>query len=408
MRITFKTLNRHMQKVINDRYADLAHLQEQLSTGRRLLRPSDDPSDVANALKLRSKVKQLSQHGNNIEDGMGFMAVTDTALVSTNDLIQRMRELAIQASNDTLSVNERSYILKEVEQLTRQLLSIGNTQFKGDYIFGGTQTRIAPFPVDASRASDAEDYREYRMAYYDAGDPAGPPYQLRNSLTDEAITNIIPNTFSLDVGTTHYVEGTDYTVDYVNGTITPINPALQEDVSEGGAFETGPNGFYSTSGFQIAFEYVTRGRDIYGDTVESTGDVLREIESDIVVPINIPAEEFTFNADTGVNMIEAFIRFGQNLKHSDTTAIEGSIGEISDAFENILAAQTKNGARMNRFETTNSRNELQYNETTRLQSEIEDAEFAETVGKFSLLETVYNAALRSGARIIQPSLADFL
>ncbi|MBD3393024.1 MAG: flagellar hook-associated protein 3 [Chitinivibrionales bacterium] len=415
MRITFKTLNRHAQNVIHDRYANLAKLQEQLATGRRLLRPSDDPVDVSNDLKLRAKVSALAQYKRNIEDGTGWMAVTDTAMVSMNELMQRLRELAIQAASDSQTITERRYIAKEVEQLTRQMISLTNTNYKGDYVFAGTQTKITPYPLDSSKASSAQNYADLDMAFFDSSGGTDVPVQIRDAFDNSAITNILPGTLKLvapdSFGTpTTWVEGRDYTVDYAAGTITILSTgtdpaALAVDVSDGGTF-AGPN--YDINGFRLTFEHVTKGTDIYGDEVENTGDVLREVEEGIVTPINISGDELIKNNETGTNMISELIRFGQSLLQSDTGGIENAIGRIDDHFQVILAAEAKNGARVNRFETTLERNEQQYVESTRLQSELEDADLTDTITDFSLAETVYNAALKSAARVIQPSLVDFL
>jgi len=422
MRVTFNSLNRHVQHVIQQRYGDLASLQEQLSTGRRLMRPSDDPTDVANDLKLRSRIKEVAQFKKNLDDGIAFMGVTDTAMQSMNTLLQRCRELSIQAANDTLSEKERLFIQKEVGELTRQLLGLANTSYKGDYVFGGTQTKVEPYPLNASAASDPEDYATMKMAYYDASAvPLDTPVQIYDAFYDDPITNIFPGSFKLvspDSGgaMTTWVEGTDYTVDYVVGTITILSTgsdpaALAVDVSDNHQFSAGANGYYnalSPNRFSMTFEFVDHGRDIYGDQVTSTGDIVREFESGITSPINISGTELFTDQATGVNAIAAFIRFNQNLLNSDTQGIERGIDEFDTVMTTILSAQSKNGARINRFETSVERNELQYTETTRLQSEIEDADIAETVMKFKLTESVYNAALQSAATVIKPTLANFL
>ena len=411
MRITYRTINRHTQYVINDRYNDLAKLQEMLSTGKRLLRPSDNPVDVANALQLRTKVKQLRQLRKNMQDGFSFMEVTDTAMMSVDTILQRLRELALQASSDTLSDKERLYIASEVEQLTRQFISLTNTRYKGDYVFAGTQTKIKPFPVESSNASRPEHYTNLEMAYYDASAAVpGTPVQIYDGFTGDAITNIIPGTFSLNVAGTTYYEGTDYTVDYTNGTITilPAGPSaalLSADVLNG---TIGPIPNYSLNGFQITFEYVGKGEDIYGDPVNNDGHILREIEPGITTPINITANELLVDYDTGTNLLETMIAFGQSLIQNDRPNIVNSITNIDIGFKTVLAAQANNGARINRFDLTLERNESQTIETARKQSEIEDTEFAKTATDFAVAETVYNAALKAAAMIIQPSLANFL
>lgn len=405
MRITYNAINRNIQNVIVDRYADLAKIQEQLSTGKRLLRPSDDPNDVSNDLKLRTKLKQLYQLKRNLDDGIGYMEVTDTAMMSMDNIMQRLRELAIQSSSDTLSAEERLFIANEVEQLLRQTIGLVNTNFKGDYVFAGTQTKIEPFPLAQSEASSANNYTNLEMAYYDASGAApGVPIQLLDAFTNTPMENIIPGTFQINVAGTTYSEGNDFTIDYANAQIT-INPgawaALGVDVSPGT-----PN--YTFGAFAITFEYIDKAQDIYGVPVSNTGDVLREIENGIVTPINITAEELLNDPGTGNNLLESIITFGQNLIQNNQPALLNSIGDIDVGIKTLLTSQAKNGARMNRFDITLERNETQTIETTRLHSLLEDADLAEVATKFAIAETVYNAALQSAAKIIQPSLVNFL
>jgi len=419
MRITYRTINRHMQYVIVNRFNDLAKLQEQLSTGKRLLRPSDNPTDVANDLKFRTKLTQLKQLKKNMQDGLGFMQITDTAMMSMDTLLQRLRELAIQASSDTMSAKERLFIASEVEQLLRQYIALTDTMFKGDYVFAGTETKIMPFPMEESNASSPLDYTNYAMSAYDASavipgnpvqifeafDPLNPPP------VPEPITNIIPGSFKLVAYGNTYVEGVDYTIDYVTGEITilpgPNAALLSVDVNGGTNPGTG-NPYYSYNEFQITFEYVGKGENIHGEQVDNNGRILREIESGIVTPINITADELLVDPTTNNNILETIIAFGQSLIQNNQPNIVNSITNIDIGFKTLLAAQAKNGSRINRFDTTLDRNEVQTIETTRLHSELEDAELAETAMKFSIAETVYNAALASAAKIIQPSLVNFL
>ena len=402
MRITIKELDRHMMNVLNNRYSDLAKLQEQMSTGKRLQRPSDDPVDVANDLKLTTQAKELQQYKTNINDGLAFMQVTDTAMQSMNTIMQRLRELALQGSSDTLSAKEREFLSKEGDQLFRQLVSLVNTQYKGDYIFSGTQTKIAPLIVNSSSASSAPDYTNLKMAYYNAaGLPVGSTVQINNGFDNSPIKNIIPGSFSLNVAGTDYVENRDYTIDYENGTITILSPALALDVTPGTAN-------YNVNQVSINFDYLGKGKDIYGNTVSNLGTIQREIETGVSMPINITADELTSDVKTGIDMTGTMIRFGQSLLQNNQPGIETAIDEIDVVFKTVLAAQSKNGARINRFETTLDRNGNQSTQTESLQSNLEDAEMADTITKFMLTQNVYNAALNSASKIIQPSLVNFL
>lgn len=415
MRITYRTISRNIQHVIVNRYGDLARLQEQLSTGKRLLRPSDDPIDVSNDLQLRSRLKQLNQLKRNIDDGMGYMNITDSAMMSMDNILQRLRELSIQAASDTLSEDERLYIANETEQLLRQTISLSNTKFKGDFVFAGTQTKIMPFPINSSTATSPLNYSNMEMAIYDASaTPPGTPVQIFDAFNPtEPINNIIPGTFSLSAAGTTYLEGTDFSINYANGMITidPTSPAaalLSADVLNGDDGGAPPIPNYSTNGFHISFEYVGYGKNVYNQRATHNGDIYREIESGVVTPINITARELLDNPATGTNLFKTIIDFGENLLHNNQAGISSAITDIDNVFSSLLAAQAKNGARINRFTMTLERNELQTIETTRLLSELEDAELAEVATQFAVAQNVYNAALQSAAKIIQPSLVNFL
>jgi flagellar hook-associated protein 3 FlgL len=395
-------LNRSMQYVLNNRYSDLCNLQEQLSTGKRLLRPSDEPVDVANSLKLGTKLREYEQFKKNINDGLAFMGVTGTAMESLNTLLQRARELAIQASSDTINDTERQHINEESEQLLRQIVALIDTKYKGDYIFSGNQTKIPPLQIISSASDTIEDYTNYRMAYFNSSTVAvGSTVQIYNGFDDTPVRNIIPGTFELQIAGTSFVEGVDYDVDYQAGTLTILSPALLLDVTPG-------TPAYDISQVKLKFDALTQGKDIYGSPISSWGTIERTIEGGITMQINITADELTNDISSGINLIETMIRFGQNLIQNNQAGIESAIGEIDYAFNTILAAQSKNGARINRFETTLQRNESQFIETTALQSELVDADMAETISKYLLTENVYNAALKAASRLIQPSLVNYL
>jgi flagellar hook-associated protein 3 FlgL len=402
MRITAQELNRQMLHVINDRNYDMSKMQEQIASGTRLLRPSDDPVDVANTLKLETKLKEFTQFKKNINDGLSYMNVTSSAIDSMDTLMQRIRELAVQGSSDTLNATDRSYINKEGSQLFRQLIALTNTQFKGDYIFSGTNTKTSPYQVDKSVSLTAQDYADQKMAYFNAGGMVvGSTVQIFNAFDNSPKTNIIPDSFKLNVAGTNYVENTDYTVDYERGTLTILNPALAIDVTPGT-----PN--YAVGQVALNFDSISTGKDIYGQTISNWGEISREIESGITMPINISADEVTKDPNTGYTMIGTMVRFGQNLLQNNQAGIQSSIRELDAVFGSLLSAQSKNGARVNRFETTLDRNMSQFTSTSDIQSQLADTDMADAVMKYSVADNVYNAALKTAAKIVQNSLVNFL
>jgi len=122
-------------------------VQRQLSTNRRIDRASDDPSGAALAMQHRKNIAFEAQMRRNLENGTAFLNVTESALDSATDILQRARELTVQASNDTLGPAEKRNIGAEMDQLIQQLAQVANTNFGGVYIFSGHQTQTPAYNV---------------------------------------------------------------------------------------------------------------------------------------------------------------------------------------------------------------------------------------------------------------------
>ena len=121
--------------------------QEQISSQKRVTNPSDDPSAFGQIVLDKSALSQTTQWVRNINFGTSRVNAADQALGQVQNLITRVRELTIQASSDTTSAEGRQSIAKEVRQLQRQLVQLGNTEVAGQAIFGGTKTDVQSFTI---------------------------------------------------------------------------------------------------------------------------------------------------------------------------------------------------------------------------------------------------------------------
>ena len=115
-------------------------VQQQLSTGRRVDVPSDDPEGTSISMGFRRDLIFETQMRRNIEGGVAYMNSSESALDSSTEVIHRARELAVQGSNGTNSQSGRDAMAIEVDQLLQQMVQIGNTNFSGSYIFAGQKT----------------------------------------------------------------------------------------------------------------------------------------------------------------------------------------------------------------------------------------------------------------------------
>ncbi|WHZ21650.1 MAG: Flagellar hook-associated protein FlgL [Nitrospira sp.] len=121
--------------------------QDQISSQRKVSTPSDDPSAFGQIVLDKSALSQTAQWIRNVDFGTARVDAADQALSQVQNLITRVRELTVQASSDTTSAEGRSTIAKEVRQLQRQLVQLGNTEVAGQSIFAGTKTDVTPFTI---------------------------------------------------------------------------------------------------------------------------------------------------------------------------------------------------------------------------------------------------------------------
>ena len=140
MRITNSMLTAQTLRDLQGNYAAMAQAQEQVSSGKRLNRPSDNPPDAQQAIKYNQVLAATGQYLRNIGMAQNATATAEGALSSAGDAIQRLKELSLQAANDTLGASDRQNILAEVNQIADQLVSLANTKNGDDYVFSGQKT----------------------------------------------------------------------------------------------------------------------------------------------------------------------------------------------------------------------------------------------------------------------------
>ncbi|WP_164668082.1 flagellar hook-associated protein FlgL [Virgibacillus doumboii] len=148
MRITQSMLSNNMLRNLSNSYSKMNTYMEQLSTGKKINRPSDDPVIAMKGMGYRTQLTEVQQYQRNTNEMHNWMDNSDAALDKATQALQKLRELAVQASNDTYDEEQRESIMEEAEQLKQHLIDIANTNVNGKYIFNGTDTDAAPISVD--------------------------------------------------------------------------------------------------------------------------------------------------------------------------------------------------------------------------------------------------------------------
>jgi flagellin-like hook-associated protein FlgL len=138
MRITQRAVALTSLQGLNRNLEALGKLQEQLTSGRTINKPSDSPTGTNRALQIRSDQAATAQHTRNIADAKGWLEQADGTLLSMLETVRRVRDLTVQGLNEgTTSASSREALTAEVASLREGLLSLANTQLQGRPIFGG-------------------------------------------------------------------------------------------------------------------------------------------------------------------------------------------------------------------------------------------------------------------------------
>lgn len=150
MKVSTSMFFDNASKQLGNIQGSLAKTQEQLSTGKQINKPSDEPDKASLITRLESEMARQGSYQGNLKAVDIRLQAEDTALKNTSDVMYRLKELAVQAGNDTLSPADRRTISLEMAQLKEQILSLANSQdSNGNYLFAGSRVSQAPFAQDA-------------------------------------------------------------------------------------------------------------------------------------------------------------------------------------------------------------------------------------------------------------------
>lgn len=414
MRITNNMLINNMINYMGNNLTRMDRFQNQLATGKKINVPSDDPVVAARALKLRTDVAEVDQFQRNVKDAQSWLEITEDSLAKIGDVFQRTRELAVQAANGTNTADDTRKVGEEVKQLRTQLIHLGNATYAGRYVFSGYKTDAPLLDEATGRFVTAVNNSENIKFEIGIGDSmeinvtGGDLFHLgANAVGDTAGIVTAPNNIGSLV-ITGANNTLDITVDGENQVVT-ITP-----------------GTYSSS-YTLATEIQTRinnatvaVKDVSVGVVNGKLQITsgtKGVTSSIQINPSSAAANMGFPVtpvvNNGVNgqvgsLIQDFDNFITALGTADTANIELMIGRMDVQMNNLLRIRADVGARVNRVELTNNRLDSDTINFTKLMSENEDVDMAETIMNLKNEENVYRSSLAGGARIIMPTLIDFL
>ena len=146
-RITQSMMSSTLIANIQSMTTQLTQTEAELSSGKRITKPSDDPFGTGQALLYDADLASNAQQQTNVNDGTAWLNTADTALSDINSSVLRVRDLVVQGASSSTGPSGNLDIAAEVDQIIDSIKSDGNTQYAGKYIFAGTNTGTAPYTV---------------------------------------------------------------------------------------------------------------------------------------------------------------------------------------------------------------------------------------------------------------------
>jgi flagellar hook-associated protein 3 FlgL len=150
MRVTSKMIFNQAAGNIIDANEALFEAHERVAAGKRILRPSDDPSGTSRVMGYRTLKSNIEQYDRNLNAVQGRLEATESALESASNILQRLKELAVAEANGTMNADDRRIGAREAEQLFEEMIAIANTKTESGYIFAGFSSDTAPFQSDGT------------------------------------------------------------------------------------------------------------------------------------------------------------------------------------------------------------------------------------------------------------------
>ncbi|MGY4688915.1 flagellar hook-associated protein FlgL [Salibacterium sp. K-3] len=352
MRVTQSMLAQNSLRNLQQSYERMGVLQEQLSTGKKITKASQDPVVAMSGIRYRGETNQIQQFQRNVGEVNNWMNSTDSALDKTTEAMQRIRELTTQAANGSYEEGQRENMAEEVTQLTQHIADMANSEVNGKYIFNGTETTNPPV-LDPEKGVDA-DLADYQVI--NDGDEYG------------------------HTGGTTFENGAGDTIELIyNG----------DNLSS-----------VEKNGTAIDKEEIVMTR---ADT--NTNAVEMEVMDGVEMQVNSnPANTFQNN------MFQDLTSLSATLRNDDAGGEEISnyLDTVDEHINNVVNERAEVGARQNRVDMIENRLGQQEVTAEEIMSENEDADMEKVIMNLMSQENVHQAALSSGARIIQPTLMDFL
>jgi flagellar hook-associated protein 3 FlgL len=410
MRVTSGMIGDNLINIMKRNAEKMLNIQNNVATGQKNRLPRENPVEVGHSIRYNRILFELEQFEKNIDDGKARLNLADAALGSATDILQRIRELGVQGANGIYTKEDRAKIATEVEDLLEELIGIANTKYKGKALFAGNDTLEDPFKVRRTFSKYAG------RDVVDAVEYFGDMGKLNREISRKSIVSVnVPGNeafWAENVSVFSSVDATDYIVPAdstvrINGVEVSLKAGdnIEMIVQRLNGAQIPIRASVNRMNGGIILE-TSSARDIWVEDIKGS-TVMRDLG---VISGNAPPKNISPTArHFGGSVFDMVKRLRDSLYMNDVEDLGSrALGGMDLALENILKYRAELGARANRLDIVKTRIIHDRTDFEDILSKNEDVDVAEQITKLKTLELAYRSALGVSARIIQPTLLDFL
>lgn len=344
--------------------------QTRIATGKRVLKPSDDPIAISKSTNLRALLRDNEQYQRNIDDALGWVETSELGVSAMIEVITEMKEIAVEGASDTKDASERANLAAQVETLIERLVDSANTTYDGRFVFAGTHTLTTPYALSYSVSDEAVIFT------------GGEWLEIDNA---KIVTGSVEVT---DGGSTTFVEGIDFEIDYENGQIRRLT---------GSSMSPGVS-------YVMSYDTQTTAR-VELMVPDTQGRLNREIAEGVYEPVNVGGEALL---NSNVDILSLLVGVKTALLRDDGAAVGQAIDQIDSAVDQVASSLGLIGAMQRGFDLAQARLDTENTNLKSLISSLEDADLPEAMVNYQAEQTAYEAALSASAMLLNTSLLDFV
>ena len=417
MRISNGIIKNNLINNIHRNYVNMERSQERLVTGQRNTTPGDNPIEAINSIYYRTRARQIEQYQKNINQTRGVIDHAHGAAENVVNVLQKIRELSLQAANGTLGRDERIAVAMEAEELLKEIVATGNMRYKDDYLFSGSRVKNASFRTSMTSHPEMPKPLISEVVYN------GDNQALAREVDINEKMNIPLEGSGFFWADNHvilamkdvknYIAGQDSTVriDGVDVNITAGDnlDAVIDKINKNTPSVTAYKRLLPDERTVIALEgnypHKLQIQDLEGGSVMQDLGILRSGNEARYTENNIHPNTI----QSGSSIFDVIIRFRNSLLENRTADLGGKdLGSISKALGNVVERQAAISAKMNRLNYLEKKMAQEQIYNTEQLSKNEDVDIAREATEFSTLQNVHKVSLMTGAKLIQPTLLDYL